>query len=83
MYRLVGDQYVCQQDEPVWMPELGLGIGRGRGTYEGWTREWLYWYDQDGNQHPTPEEIAQQERERAERLATRLREMGVDPDNQV
>lgn len=28
------------------MPEVGLGIGRGQGTYRSWTHEWLYWFDQ-------------------------------------
>jgi hypothetical protein len=70
------------------MPELGLGIGRAQGTYEGWTREWLYWYDQDGNKYLTLEEVAQQERRRAEEaeqqlesLIARLREKGIDPNN--
>ncbi|MEP0881445.1 Uma2 family endonuclease [Trichocoleus sp. ST-U3] len=80
VYRLVDGQYVLQSDEPVWIPEIGLGIGRAQGTYRAWTREWLYWYDQNGNQLSTPAEVAQQERQWAERLAERLRQMGVDPD---
>ena len=88
VYRLVNGKYVRQPGDPVWMPEIGLGIGRAQGTYEGWTREWLYWYDQDGNKYLTPEEVAQQERRRAEEaeqqlesLITKLREKGIDPDN--
>lgn len=41
VYCLLGDEYMLQPGEPVWMPEIGLGIGRGRGTYDGWTRDWL------------------------------------------
>ena len=48
MYRLVEGNYVRQLGEPVWMPEVGLGIGRAHGTYGGWEREWLYWYDESG-----------------------------------
>jgi Uma2 family endonuclease len=88
VYRLIDGEYVRQSGEPVWMPEIGLGIGRSQGTYQGWTREWLYWYDSEGNRLLTPEEMAhreheraQQQQARAERLATRLREMGIDPDN--
>jgi hypothetical protein len=69
------------------MPEIGLGIGREIGTYDRCRREWLYWYDSQGARFPTPDEVAQQERQRVEqerqrtqRLAERLREMGIDPE---
>jgi Uma2 family endonuclease len=74
--------------KPVWLPEIGLGIGRERGTYLGRDREWLYWYDASGNRLPTPEEKAQQAvqqaqqaAQRTERLAAKLRELGIDPDS--
>ncbi|WP_199320690.1 hypothetical protein [Leptolyngbya sp. FACHB-261] len=70
-----------QTAEPIWLPELNLGIGRGHGTYEGWQREWLYWYDAQGQRFATPEEAARQERQRAERLADLLRARGIDPDS--
>lgn len=79
VYRLVNGEYVLQPGDQVWLPEIGLAIGRERGTYRGRTREWLYWYDQSGQRYPTPEERAEQERQRAERLAEKLREMGIDP----
>ncbi len=71
---------MLQPGARVWMPEIGLAIGREQGTYQGRTREWLYWYDQEGRKLPTPEELAQQERQRAEQLAQKLRELGIDPD---
>ncbi|MBD2429802.1 MULTISPECIES: Uma2 family endonuclease [Fischerella] len=80
VYRLVEGNYVLQPGARVWMPEIGLAIGREQGTYQGRTREWLYWYDQEGRKLPTPEELAQQERQRAEHLAQKLRELGIDPD---
>jgi len=49
MYHLIEGKYIRQAGEPFWMPEVGLGIGRGIGTHQRWRREWLYWYDQDGN----------------------------------
>jgi Uma2 family endonuclease len=93
VYRLVDGAYVRQPGEPVWMPEIGLGIGRGQGSYAGWQREWLYWYTQEGNRFPGPDEVTQQERQRAqqalsqleqeqqraERMAQQLRAMGIDP----
>ncbi|MEM7065848.1 MAG: hypothetical protein AAF572_22130 [Cyanobacteria bacterium P01_B01_bin.77] len=46
--------------EPVWLPEIGLGLGRSSGRYNGWEREWLYWYDEAGRRLLTPEEKAEQ-----------------------
>ena len=62
VYRLVNGEYVRDSRNPVWMPELGIGIGREMGTHEGWTREWLYWYDEQGNRHPATEDVIEQER---------------------
>lgn len=87
VYRLVGSKYVRQQGDCVWLPEIGLGIGRGRGSFEGWNREWLYWYDRDGNRFLSPDErIQQQQRLREEEqrlredLIAKLRARGLDPD---
>lgn len=66
VHRLVDGEYVLQEGDRIWMPEIGLALGRERGTYLGRTREWLYWYDQQGNRLPTPEELVEQERQRAE-----------------
>lgn len=79
------------QTPPKSVPELSttvvLGIDCEQGVYEGWTREWLYWFDQSGNRLPTPAEVAQQERQRADQeqqlredLIARLRARGIDPD---
>ena len=38
VYRLVDGEYVLQAGNPVWLPEIELGIGRERGTYLGRTR---------------------------------------------
>jgi Uma2 family endonuclease len=86
-YKLVDGEYVTLTDNPVCMPELNLGLGRERGSHQGIEREWLYWYDQQGNRYPTPEERAEQAEVRAEqaevraeRLAAKLRELHIDPD---
>nr|WP_041463650.1 Uma2 family endonuclease [Chroococcidiopsis thermalis] len=60
-----------------FLPGLNLGLGLWQGTYQGIERQWLRWYDAQGNWIPTATEQAQA---RAERLAERLRAMGVDPD---
>ncbi|MDV3350951.1 Uma2 family endonuclease [Leptothoe sp. LEGE 181152] len=86
VYELVDGTYQLLEGGPIWLPEIGLGLGRERGTYLGREREWLYWYDQDGNRLLTPEERVDQtqaqvdqEQARADRLAEKLRELGVDP----
>jgi Uma2 family endonuclease len=79
-YYLEAGQYHVLEGEPVWLPAIGLGIGRETGIYQGVEREWLYWYDHQGHRYPTPEERAEQAERRAERLAEQLRRLGVDPD---
>jgi Uma2 family endonuclease len=90
VYRLVNGKYQLQPGNPVWLPEIGLGIGSARGTYQGITREWLYWYDEQGQRLLTPEERVQQAQQemrqaqqRAQMLAERLKSLGVDPDSLV
>lgn len=94
IYKLGKKGYQLISHEPVWMPEIGLGLGRERGTHMGLEREWLYWYDNNGTRLLTPEEVAaaavfkakqeaakaEQARDKAERLAQKLKELGIDPD---
>ncbi|WP_088239757.1 Uma2 family endonuclease [Calothrix rhizosoleniae] len=88
VHKLVNGQYQLQSGNPVYLPEIGLGIGCERGNYSGVTREWLYWYDETGKRYLTPQEQIQQEAQRAQTeaqraqlLAEKLRELGVDPDS--
>lgn len=92
VYKLVNGTYELQSGDRVWLPEIGLSIGRDRGTYLGRTREWLYWYDENGDRLPTPEERVAQERDRANQerqradqaeqalrqLQERLKQQGID-----
>ncbi|WP_026098813.1 Uma2 family endonuclease [Kamptonema formosum] len=71
VFRLVDGSYVGLQGSPVWMPEIGLGIGREQGTYQGITREWLYWYDERGQRLLTPEERARQAEHQARQAEQR------------
>jgi Uma2 family endonuclease len=87
VYKLVDGVYQLVSKSPVWMPEIGLGIGYERGNYGGITREWLYWYDEDGKRYLTPNERIQQEvnrsnslLDRSNKLADKLRQLGIDPD---
>jgi Uma2 family endonuclease len=101
IHKLVDGNYELQDASPLWMPEIGLGIGNDRAIYGGVTRDWLYWYDENGQRYPTPQEqielerqradnaeiraedadrLVEQERQRADRLAAKLRALGIDPD---
>ncbi|OUL34445.1 hypothetical protein BV372_13645 [Nostoc sp. T09] len=67
VYRLVDGSYQQQIGEPFWMPEIGLGIGRGQYISGNIQRQVLYWYDQQGKRYQTPEEqleLAQKQLER-------------------
>ncbi len=95
VYKRVGDAYALQRDEPYWMPEIGLGLGRGRQRIGGLEQEVLLWHDAQGQPYPLPEQELQQmraaltaerqraeaERQRADQLAAYLRSLGLDPDN--
>jgi Uma2 family endonuclease len=80
-------KYQLQSGEPYWMPEVGLGIGRYLGVMNGIDRELLAWFDRSNTRYLMPEEsvrlerqIAQAERQRADRLAAQLRDLGIDPN---
>jgi Uma2 family endonuclease len=62
VYQLTQGKYVRRLGNPVWLPELGLGIGHEVRAQEGVTRDWLYWYDQSGMRHLPPEDAFSQER---------------------
>jgi Uma2 family endonuclease len=101
IHKLIQGNYELQNANPLWMPEIGLGIGSERAEYDDLMREWLYWYDENDNRYPTPYEqielerqqteqerqrandadrLIEQERQRADRLAAKLRDLGIDPD---
>lgn len=99
-FQLEGDRYTKIEltESRVWIPTLELGLGLWQGEYRGKHRQWLRWYDAQGNWIPTTAEQERQENElaqvrveqerqekelaqaRAERLAERLRQAGIDPE---
>ena len=71
-----------------WLEHVNFGVTIWEGEFEGRTDSWLRWCDRQGNVLPTGDEIAkqerqkaEQERQRAERLAELLRDQGIDPDD--
>jgi Uma2 family endonuclease len=80
VYKLIQGHYLPVIGNPVWLPELGLGIGKERQIYQGREREWMFWYDQEGTRYLLPEERADKAEARSQQLADRLRALGIDPD---
>lgn len=96
IFRLVGSRYeqVSLNDGRLLVPELGLSLGLWQGEYEGINRLWLRWFSLEGESISIPSEEAdaaiaraiqaEQEAARtratAERLAAKLRELNIDPE---
>ena len=78
-FQLVGGRYQQQTmtDSKIWLPGLEIGLGLWQGAYRGLNRQWLRWYDAEKNWILLE---AERERQRAERLAERLRQAGIDPE---
>jgi Uma2 family endonuclease len=66
---------IVEVGQPVWLETVGLGLTLWQGSFEeSVSRLWLRWCDRQGQVIPTGAE-------RAERLAEKLRELGIDPDD--
>jgi len=77
-------RYVLQaanENQRWWIPELELFLGIWQGERLGHNIHWLRWWDLEGDLLLWSSEQAQQERQKAEKLAAKLRELGVDPDS--
>ena len=72
-YELVGNRYSPLEltDSKVWIPNLSIGLGLWQGEYRGCTRQWLRWYDAEGDWIPTEAERERIEKGR-ERMAKEL-----------
>jgi Uma2 family endonuclease len=88
-FRLVGGQYESVEvaEEGLLIPQLELRLGLWQGNYENIERLWLRWFTASGELILTPSEEAAaaqtrvtQAEQRAERLAAKLRELNIDPD---
>jgi Uma2 family endonuclease len=82
-YKLDNGRYVRQLGNPVWMPEIGLGIGHEVGVQEGVKQDWLYWYDAQGKRYPAQDEALKQarilrEQEQIEREREQLRRRDLE-----
>jgi Uma2 family endonuclease len=67
--------------EASWLDSVGLGLTFWEGEFQGQQHpHWLRWCDRNGVIIPTGQERAEQEKQRAERLAAQLRALGVEPN---
>jgi Uma2 family endonuclease len=96
MYYAIFDPFHCLSDELLriyvlregryarqvggWLPDVGLGLTLWEGKVEDASATWLRWCDARGDVLLTGTERAEQEHARAERLAARLRQMGIEPE---
>jgi Uma2 family endonuclease len=71
------------------LPDIGLGLTLWENVYEGFPGLWIRWSDSQGNLILTGAERAAQHSERAAqaedraaRLAAKLRELGIDPNEE-
>ncbi|RLT44902.1 MAG: Uma2 family endonuclease [Chloroflexi bacterium] len=92
VYQLVVGEYLPRPD--YQLAKLGLSLRLWDGTFENGQAVWLRWADSEGNLIPTGAELSEQARARAEqaegravqaegraeRMAARLRELGIDPE---
>ncbi len=81
-FHLVGGHYETMnfQDGRLLMPELGLSLGIWQGEFRGINRLWLRWFSVEGELIFVPEEEASKAKRRVEKLAERLRQLGINPD---
>jgi len=95
-FQLVGDRYQRAElsEGRLLLPEIELSLGLWQGSYNKIDRLWLRWMNWEGDLILTPEEevatvkqevaTVKQElataKQQKERLAAKLRELGIDPD---
>jgi Uma2 family endonuclease len=95
-FRLVAGEYEAAEltNGRLLIPQLKLTLGLWQGSFENIERLWLRWFTLEGEMILTPAEesavaqeraiLAEQEvvevRQQAEKLAAKLRELGIDPN---
>ncbi|MCA2575628.1 MAG: Uma2 family endonuclease, partial [Microcystis sp. M41BS1] len=90
VYCLVAGKYEQQlpdENNRYWIKELNLFIGIWQGSKAEFTTNWLRWWDKSGNlllwgseRVAQTEYQLEQERMLRQKLAEKLRELGVEPE---
>ncbi|MEM6518813.1 MAG: Uma2 family endonuclease [Cyanobacteria bacterium P01_C01_bin.70] len=92
VFHLESDVYqpaAANQEGRIWIPAMQLFIGTWQGTRLGTTTHWLRWWDAENNmllwsseQAAQASQRAEEERQRAEKLAAKLRALGIEPNDE-
>ncbi|MCX6047339.1 MAG: Uma2 family endonuclease [Chloroflexi bacterium] len=80
IYELVAGEYRPRPD--YLLPKVDLELTLWEGLFEDKQAQWLRWSVLDGEMIPTGAERADQEHARAERLAAKLKALGIDPESE-
>jgi Uma2 family endonuclease len=83
VYQLLGGKYQlmsANERHHYYIPPLDVELGLWQGIYKNVELPWLRWWDKNGKLLPTPEERAETEKQRADRLASKLLDLGVNID---
>ena len=83
VYELFGGRYrkmVPGSNGRFSIPPMGIELGVQESEFFGNPGLWLRGWDMQGKLIPTSEERAESQTHRAEKLAAKLRELGLDPD---
>ncbi len=73
---LTANRYQALPETPqgFWLPQARMGLGLWQGSYQGFERLWLRWYDEDGNWLLTPTEREQQRADQAQQWANQAQQ---------
>ncbi len=83
VYELIGGKYqllAANERGHYSITAMGVELGLWQGEYQNAELPWLRWWDLQGNLLLTGEERAEQETQRANRLAAQLRALGIEPE---
>ena len=83
VYELIGGKYqllAANERGHYSITTMGIELGLWQGEYQNMELPWLRWWDLQGNLLLTGEERAEQETQRANRLAAQLRALGIEPE---
>ncbi|MDM3858706.1 MAG: Uma2 family endonuclease [Aphanizomenon gracile PMC644.10] len=83
VYELIGGKYqllAANERGHYSITPMGIELGLWQGEYQNMELPWLRWWDLQGNLLLTGNERAEQETQRANRLAAQLRALGIEPE---